>query len=453
MAAVTAADLADVLHQAVSASGAVGGQLAVWDGAGLTECAAGLADHERGSAMRTDTVIQAGSFAKMLTALLVHQLADEGLVDLDVPVVTYLPDFRVAGDHGDEITPRHLMSMSSGLDFGAYYDFGDDPAPVERYVGTLTGQPLMFRPGTAFAYSGASTVVSALLIERLRGMPWNQAVPVFLLDPAGLTRTGIDDPVPAGASPGHAVGAGGEISVIAGWGSLRATAPNGTTLTSTAGDLARFAALLVRDGVAGNGNRVLAAPGVRRMHEPQIPVRAEMIAQDWCLGPYVRRTPTEIFGHGGRWQCGVCDVMWVPSHDLAIATITNTPSRAGALIQSVSAALLPRLAGPGSWVSPVVEPGLPADAARYTGTYHSPSADFDVSISGDALRLDVIPREIPGNVWSRPPGTQLIYPIGPGRFLPREDTPVERRLQEIWFPLDGDKAEFIYDGLIAGRRG
>jgi CubicO group peptidase (beta-lactamase class C family) len=458
---LTEADVESVLLRALETSGAIGAQLAVSRGADLIECAAGIANAEHGSALTTDTVLQAGSFAKMYTATLVHQLADDGLLDLDVPVREYLPEFRL-GDPAAAatVTPRHLLSMTSGLDFGSYYDFGTGRDVVQRYVQTLAGHPVLFAPGTAFSYSGSSTVISALLVERLRGLPYAEALHAHLLGPGGLGLTHPD----AGQYPylrmaaGHVRHDDGTASVIRPWGTLAATAANGTTLVSTAGDLARFARLLLAGGLAADGSRVLSAAGVQRMHARQIPVRAEMIAQHWCLGPYVRRVQAaggldlDIFGHGGRWSGGVCDVLWVPALDLAVATATNTPGRAGALIQSVCGQLLPRLIGPQAWIVPVLQPGLPADADRYAGRYASRTGEYEVSVAGEALQFTFRPKEVAGTAFSLPPSARQLHPIGPGRFLPAEDTPVERRLQEIWFGPDSGPAEFVYDGLIAGRR-
>src|ERR1700712_152255 len=69
--------------------------------------------------------VQVGSIAKLFTAVLVHQLVAEGLLDLDAPVTAVLPEFRLADAAATAaLTPRHLLSMTSGLEFGYYLDYG-----------------------------------------------------------------------------------------------------------------------------------------------------------------------------------------------------------------------------------------------------------------------------------------------------------------------------------------
>src|SRR5689334_23030969 len=89
----------------------------------------GVTSLETGYPMRPDTLFLIGSIGKVYTAALVMTLVDEGTLDLDTPVITYLPDFRLTDERArDTITLRHLLSHQSGI-FGDYYDdfgMGDD---------------------------------------------------------------------------------------------------------------------------------------------------------------------------------------------------------------------------------------------------------------------------------------------------------------------------------------
>jgi CubicO group peptidase (beta-lactamase class C family) len=74
----------------------------------------GFADRETGRPMTVDTPVAIGSTTKSMTALAVMQLVEQGLVDLDIPVVNYVPDFTMADDRYTQITMRQLLSMSAG---------------------------------------------------------------------------------------------------------------------------------------------------------------------------------------------------------------------------------------------------------------------------------------------------------------------------------------------------
>src|SRR3954467_10205471 len=91
--------------------GAVGASVAVLSGDEITAAASGTANLRSGLAVATDTLFQIGSITKGYTATVVVQLVDEGLLDLDAPVVSYLPEFRVADDDATRtVTTRQLLS-------------------------------------------------------------------------------------------------------------------------------------------------------------------------------------------------------------------------------------------------------------------------------------------------------------------------------------------------------
>src|SRR5690349_17342666 len=111
--------LRSVFEDAVRRSGAFGAQLSIIRGDRRVDFAAGTADAELGVEMTTDTVMQIGSVTKVFNAVAVMSLVEDGLLELDRPVRAYLPGFSVADEHATEtLTPRHLLSMSSGLDNG-----------------------------------------------------------------------------------------------------------------------------------------------------------------------------------------------------------------------------------------------------------------------------------------------------------------------------------------------
>src|SRR6186997_1387844 len=101
----------------------------------VTTAAAGVVNLDTGVEATPDTVFQIGSQGKMWTATVLMQLVDEGRVDLDVPVRTYLPAFAVADQHVSEnVTLRHLLSHTSGIDGDNFADFGRGDDCLERYV-------------------------------------------------------------------------------------------------------------------------------------------------------------------------------------------------------------------------------------------------------------------------------------------------------------------------------
>ncbi len=92
--------LAAHFAQAVAERGVPGATIAVLKDGEIVEAAAGVLSTATQVEVTTDSVFQIGSITKVWTTTLVMQLVDDGLLDLDAPIRTYLPEFRLADDVG-----------------------------------------------------------------------------------------------------------------------------------------------------------------------------------------------------------------------------------------------------------------------------------------------------------------------------------------------------------------
>lgn len=140
------------------------------------------------------------SITKLFTSALILQLRDEGRLDLDRSVRTYLPDYR--GEAADKVTLRQLLHHTSGL---PGYDRATDAASAIRdgmpvyqlphdsdaLLARYASGALVFPPGTKFEYNNADYVVLGKIVERLRGMRFEQALRQYLLQPLGLQDSGL----------------------------------------------------------------------------------------------------------------------------------------------------------------------------------------------------------------------------------------------------------------------
>ncbi len=138
-----------------------------------------------------DTSFEIGSLAKSMTALAVLRLHEAGAVDIDAPVRTYLPWFRVADEGASRtITLRHLLSHSSGLptiSHGVVWrDFERIDPSVEEGVRALDGVRLATKPGEAFQYANMGYATLGAVIEAVTGEPWSSHVERTLFEPLGM---------------------------------------------------------------------------------------------------------------------------------------------------------------------------------------------------------------------------------------------------------------------------
>lgn len=174
MPAPDLAGLREVLRSAL-AEGAPGAMARIDDHGTVLRAAEGVADRATGRAISADDRFRAGSVTKSFSTVVLLQLVDEGRLDLDTSVNTYLPGLLP----DDRITVRHLLSHRSGL-----YDYTNDmfaaTVPgfesvrnrvftLQELLGLSLQKPPTNAPGAAYAYSNTNFVVVGQLIEKLTG--------------------------------------------------------------------------------------------------------------------------------------------------------------------------------------------------------------------------------------------------------------------------------------------
>ena len=163
----------------------------------------------------------AGSVTKTFTATLVFQLVDQKRIGLDDPVGRYLPGVIPAGG---TITIRELLQHRSGLaNFTDYLTWMDraERSPSIRPIDVLrfaASKPLLFEPGSDWAYSNTNYIALGLVIEKVTGHPFGQELEQRILKPLALSRTelattrqlpDLQDP---GTNPNLPWAAGGIVS-------------------------------------------------------------------------------------------------------------------------------------------------------------------------------------------------------------------------------------------------
>ncbi|HEX7984794.1 MAG TPA: serine hydrolase domain-containing protein [Duganella sp.] len=217
--------------------------------------AAGLADAGNGAAMRADQRVQVGSVAKPLVAIAVLRLITEDKLSLDTPVATLLPalSFTNRWEDSDPVRIRHLLSHTAGLEnFRLWHVFSLTARADTPLGAAFTGADaalltVQSRPGSRFAYSNISYGLLGMVIEAVSGQRYDRYLDTQLLQPLGMRDStfGFVTQTGPGADPRLAMGHFEH-------GVTQAATPNylpsAAQLTTTAADMARFAAFLMGDG-------------------------------------------------------------------------------------------------------------------------------------------------------------------------------------------------------------
>ena len=214
-----------------------GGQVAYLKGYG----AAGA-----GRPMTPQTRMFIGSQSKSFTALAVAQQAEQGKLDLDAPVRTYIPWFRVADeDASARITLNHLLHHTSGLSESGYGVLLPAGASAERAVRSLAGARLTAPVGARHQYFNVGYDVLAYIIETVSGQPYADYLQAHIFGPLGMARSTAAPATVSDVAQGYSRFFGFAIPVRQ---PVRTYEIGAGYIISTAEDLARFAMAMLQDG-------------------------------------------------------------------------------------------------------------------------------------------------------------------------------------------------------------
>ena len=204
------------LVERVVEAGAPGATLLVRDRGSTRSYTSGVADLETDRPLRPGDRYRVGSVTKTVVSTRTLQLVEDGVLDLDEPVATYLAQLL---PDGDTITVRHLLSHTSGLfdhlgddEFVERLLSGDSFRPREL-VAYSTRHDLLFPPGSDWSYSNTNYVVLGLLLRHLGDDKIKTQLAARILEPLNLTRTTFpirDKRMPGRFSHGYLRGAGDE---------------------------------------------------------------------------------------------------------------------------------------------------------------------------------------------------------------------------------------------------
>lgn len=281
-----------------------------------------------GPPVSASTLFSAASMSKPVTAMAVLGLVQEGKIDLDVDVNTYLKSWKVPATEYTKkhaVTVRELLSHTSGIGThgGRIYD---PDKGVPSMLDMLDGRPpattapvrVESVPGTKYAYANGGYLILELLITELTGKSFAEAMNELVLAPIGMTHSTYEAPL----SPAKATTAATayDESGTSGTAAAHFVEPNAAAggLWTTATDYARFVIELEKE-YAGESHRVLDQKMAQMMLTPGMGP-SESIR--WGLGVRVGGIPPHIyFEHGGS-ALFQCDMVGYPSGD-GVVVLTN----------------------------------------------------------------------------------------------------------------------------------
>jgi CubicO group peptidase (beta-lactamase class C family) len=445
-----------------------GAALGIWTDGHEVVAASGVLNRATQVAVTGDSLFQIGSITKIWTSTMIMQLVDEGLLSLDATVADVLPGIRLSTpDVSGQVTVRHLLTHTSGIDGDIFSDTGRGDDCLERYVGELAGTVSIFPPGAAFSYCNSGFVLLGRIIEVLDGQSWDESLRERLTGPLELTRTVTlpEDAILHRAAVGHH-GSGEPVQV---WGLPRSVGPAGL-ITAAASDLLAFARLHLDGGIAPDGKRLLSEASVAAMQQPQAAIPefsapGAAVGLGWRLGRWDGRM---IVGHDGDTVGQSAYLRIDPEARLAVCLLTNT-AESVPLFQELFSEVFGTLAGitmpavplplgsptgrngsqagsNGSQAAAAGPGGADAGMKELAGRYERTSRRFDVSVRDGQLHVIITVTGNLADLVDSEPEELVLHPADTSgrRFVLRS------RDDEPWAPLSfgqlPDGTPYIYMG-------
>ena len=462
------------LNELAAEANVPGAALGIWSDGQEILAAHGVLNAATQVPVTTDSVFQIGSITKIWTATMIMQLVDEGLLSLDTTVSDALPSTRLGtADVSGQVTVRHLLTHTSGIDGDMFTDTGRGDDCVERYVGLLAEVPSVFTPGATYSYCNSGYVLLGRIIEVIDGQSWDESLRERLTGPLAATQTVTlpEEAILRRAAVGHHR-CGTPVHV---WGLPRSIGPAGL-ITATPGDLLTFARLHLDGGITADGKRLLSEAAVTAMQSasaaiPEFSAPGSAIGLGWRLSRWGNRT---VVGHDGDTIGQSAYLRIDPEAGIAACLLTNS-AESESLYREVFSEVFGDLTGvtmpppprpadglPGSGSGPEAggqpagTPGV-SDLERYAGYYERMSRQFDVSVRDGQLRMALTMTGNLAALVDAEPEDLLLYPAeatdsAGTRFVLRSGD------DEPWAPVSFDQladgTPYLYmSGRVAPRVG
>ncbi|HEY5072907.1 MAG TPA: serine hydrolase domain-containing protein [Caulobacteraceae bacterium] len=293
----------------------------------------GLADRQARKPNTVHTQFRVGSMNKAFTEVAIMQLAQAGKLDLEAPLVRYLPGYPNSGV-ASRVTVDELLTHSSGMgdffgpEFEAHRDALVDP---KDYVALFGPRPLLFEPGSRQAYSNYGYIVLGRVVEAVSGLSYDEYLQRNVFGPAHMAATGARPETVR--MPNRAVGyemAQGRLQTASSFQVARGTPAGGGY--STVGDLLRFANALLKD-------RLLNADYTQRLTTGGATLPNGTVARY----DFSNRTADGriYFGHAGASHGQSADIRIFPDNDYVVVVLANRDPPIAAVLENFISDRLP----------------------------------------------------------------------------------------------------------------
>ena len=394
------------------------------------------------------TLFQFGSTGKTYTSVALLRLVEEGKVDLDATVRTYVPELTLRDPEvAERVTVLQLLNHTAGWDGDFFEDTGDGDDSLARFVERMATLQQLTPPGFIVSYNNAALSLAGRIIEKVTGSSYERAVKDLVLDPVGLNETLFfpNDIMSRRFVVGHRRESDGSIRILRPWAMPRSGNAMGG-LSASAPDQIRWARFHLDHGRNLDGTQVVAPELIDRMQQPTVEMPGsdlgDAIGISWLLSDIGGE---QVVAHGGSTTGQYSGFKMVPARRFAVISLTNAEPNGTLFNHRIGEWALETYLG-------LVEPELVPEArsaealAEYAGSYQTVAAVMTVTVDGDHLLLDTVPT--PEFITQLGEDADYHEPPSPLGLLPGEGD----RYVVPSGPYEGGKGYFTRDesGRISG---
>jgi CubicO group peptidase (beta-lactamase class C family) len=292
----------------------------------------GITDPAQKRPVTADTLFSIQSMSKNFTAIGVLMAAQDGLVNMDAPISTYLPAFHVNSifeEHPEQkMSLTNLLGHTAGFTHEAPVGNNNDkgPSTFEEHIKSISDTWLMFPVGQRYNYSNNGPDLAGYILQIRSGMPFEQYMQEKLLDPIGMTHSTFDM-ARIQQVQDRAIGHDRHVTTIP---VPVPMIPAGGLYTS-ANDMAKYVQFQINGGVVGTGREGTNAGNGKRLVPESLldtvaaPPSALTRQQRQGYGVFVgRKHGTYYIGSGGGGFGFLSDMLWYPELKLGIVVLTNS---------------------------------------------------------------------------------------------------------------------------------
>jgi len=378
------------------------------------------------------TLFTTGSVAKLFTWTAVMQLIEQGKLDLDGEVNSYLTGFQIPDTFPEPVRVWHLLSHTAG--------FEDRPvaglfAKTAGEVPDLETALIRFMPdrdwapGLYTAYSNYGAALAGHLVSEVSGMSWEDYLEQNIFQPLGMTRSSTRQPVPEELAPDVTkVYAEGEDGLVESFFEYSMLAPAGA-MVATSDDMGRFL-LAHLGGGRLDGARILEEATVEQMHsqlfthDPRLPGNAHGF---WEHAEHGQR----ILSHGGDLNTSHALLAFAPEHDIGFYVAYNSVGGPEAR-EAFSDAFWDHAFADAA-PAPEAAAGSFGPMDRFAGNYATTRvasttltkllgslAVMSVSVADDGVLVTEVPGFLEPQRWIQAADDEFVEADGPARMVFRE---------------------------------